>query len=170
MKATNKSLLAVTAASAVSQVAAFGVSIKSAPIRNSDAHVMSMSAPQPSRRSFLSQAAISSGLVGTASSLGFFLNFDQQGLLQHGAGCQCGYCDAHDAGCQCGSCSGVEGGQHGAGCQCGQCLTEAKNHPLACNCGSCLRMGPSAAFAYERDVGDDSRSPETDAFNRQVRR
>jgi hypothetical protein len=106
-----------------------------------------------SRRSFLRQKATT--IATSAAFYGFFVNFDD-----HASNCQCSTCqglkenDGHDESCQCNVCSNANNmvGHHGKTCQC--------HH--------CMRLGPLAANAYERDVGDENRSPETYAMNLQV--
>lgn len=64
--------------------------------------------------------------------------------------------DGHATGCKCSKCSGHD---HGL-----------DDHVLGCQCGNCMRYGPLSAAAYERDVGDGSRSADSYAQNQQVRR
>lgn len=100
-----------------------------------------------SRRGFIR----SSGVLTAGTAAGWFANFNSNSNVNHSENCQCADC----------------GGLHADGCNCGAC---ARNqHDLGCACGSCgLRLGPSAAIAYERDVGDNTRSADTYAMNLQV--
>ena len=45
----------------------------------------------------------------------------------------------------------------------------SSGHLSGCACRGCLGLGPLKAMAYERDVGGASASPDTKAFNIQVR-
>lgn len=107
-----------------------------------------------SRRSFLRQKTT---IVTSAAFYGFLVNFDN-----HPSNCQCSTCEG----------SGCAGNGHDEFCQCSNCLINGRvigNHDKTCQCNSCMRLGPLAANAYERDVGDENRSPETYAMNLQVR-
>lgn len=95
-----------------------------------------------SRRGFIR----TSGVLTAGTAAGWFANFNS-----HPDNCQCGDCGGlHSDGCNCGACSL---GQHDLGCMCHNCM---------------MSFRPSEANAYERDVGDDSRSADTYAMNLQV--
>lgn len=108
-----------------------------------------------SRRSFLRQKTTT--IATSAAFYGFFVNFDD-----HASNCQCSTCqglkgdDGHDESCQCNVCSNAN--------------NMVGNHGKTCQCHSCMRLGPLAANAYERDVGDENRSPETYAMNLQAKK
>ena len=112
-----------------------------------------------SRRSFLNQKAI------IATSGAFYGSF-----LVHLE-------DAHSPDCMCSVCEGTQVRQQNMphheekdSCQCSKCLNvkSPQQHDGDCQCRSCVRWGPFVANAYERDVGDENRSPETFAMNLQV--
>uniref|UniRef100_A0A7S2MUJ7 Uncharacterized protein n=1 Tax=Helicotheca tamesis TaxID=374047 RepID=A0A7S2MUJ7_9STRA len=93
------------------------------------------------RRTFMQQVATSAGLTASGASMGWFANINL---------------NDHHEGCTCGSCSG-----HGVGCACESCQGQAS----VCSCNNCVRYGPTAAMAYDRDVGGEGRSATTAAQN-----
>lgn len=116
-----------------------------------------------SRRSFLRQKAT---VATSAAFYGFFVSLDDN---HHASNCQCSVC-------QDGVVSSADSvvDNHGVSCQCNNCVSAivGDNHDTSCQCGSCMRLnlGPLAANAYERDVGDENRSPETYAMNLQAKK
>lgn len=100
----------------------------------------------PSRRAFMTRGVSASF---TAAATGIFVNFD-----------------GHVDGCKCTNCA--QNSDHEEGCGCSNCASE-DFHPFACQCHNCMSFGPLSAAAYDRDVGDSNRSPETYAQNIQVR-
>lgn len=101
-----------------------------------------------SRRSFLRQKA---SIATSAAFYGFLVNFD-----------------SHEPNCSCMDCVGSDTQPHGESCQCNGC-TGNSEHQMGCSCKICsIRLGPLPANAYDRDVGDENRSPETYAMNLQV--
>lgn len=97
------------------------------------------------RRNLIKKASVAT----SAAFFGAYVNFDS-----HSPNCQCVECggaDSHEQGCNCGNCSSLSG------------------HSFGCQCGRCMSFGPLAANAYERDVGDNTRSATTYALNLQAR-
>jgi hypothetical protein len=95
-----------------------------------------------SRRGFIR----TSGILTAGTAAGWFANYN-----------------SHSDNCQCGDC----GGLHADGCNCGSCTLG--EHDLGCLCNNCMMsFRPSSANAYERDVGDNTRSADTYAMNLQV--
>ena len=134
----------------------------------------------PGRRSFVSQAAASAGLVTSS----FFPIIDSR----HGTDCNCDNCASklknswfsnvdrgHGDDCACENCaakltlswfSGAETG-HSDDCSCGDCASRRFDFLPSRNLGF---FRPKPAFAYEdRKVRGDKASPETEAWNIQVR-
>lgn len=132
------------------------------------------------RRSFVSQAAASAGLVTSS----FFPNIDSG----HGTDCTCDNCGTklkslwfsrfdkgHGADCTCDNCastlqvswfSGKET-RHTDDCSCGDCAARRFDFLPSRNVGF---VRPRPAFAYEdRKVGGDKASAETEAWNIQAR-
>jgi hypothetical protein len=114
---------------------------------NGSSHLMAVTSSNdntPDRRAFMKRSV---GIFTSGMATGGYVNFE-----------------SHAPNCNCSSCLGND---HAEGCACGNCAS-GKEHSLGCQCSNCFRFGPLSAVAYERDVGDDNRSPESYAQNLQV--